>query len=87
MVAEHIVTAEAAVVFRSRRKGMLKPGLADLFKPLRVVSSSGHSVQILRNDRVIVAWQCKPIHIHLPVVARLCSYCQANLSAGVPELL
>src|SRR5262245_32817241 len=87
MLAEHIVTAEATVVFRCCRKGVFEPGLTDLFEPLGVINSSAHPIQILGNDRVIVAWQCEPIHIHLPVVARFCSYCQANPSASVPELL
>src|SRR5262245_11012240 len=52
MLAEHIVTAEATVVFRSRRKSMFQPGLTDLFEPLGVVNSSAHSIQILGNDWV-----------------------------------
>ena len=42
------------------------PGLTDLFELLFVVGTAAHSIQILRNEGIIVARQCKPIQ-GLPV--------------------
>src|SRR6266446_2492690 len=59
---------------------MFYPRLADLFEALVIGRASAHAIEILRNDRMIIAWQRKPIHWLVTVVARVCPYCQANLS-------
>ena len=87
MRAAHAVTAKAAGVCRCCREGVFQPGLANLFEALDVVSSATHSIQVLWDDRMIVIRQCKPIQVHLPVVAGICSHREADLSPDTPELL
>src|SRR2546428_11488059 len=56
---------------------MLTPRLADLLELLSVVSAATHSVEILWNERMVVAWQGKPIHVNRPFVACICSQSDA----------
>lgn len=57
---------------------MLTPGLADLLEQLSIVSAATHSVNILRNKRMVVARQGKPIHVHRPFVAGVGSQSEAH---------
>ena len=57
---------------------MLTPGLADLLEPLSVVSAATHSVNILRNKRMVVVRQGKPIHVDRPFVAGIGSQSEAH---------
>ena len=79
------VTSTAHTVFQCF-KGMFHPRLTDLFEALGVIGSAAHSIEILRNDGVISLRQRKPIHRLVAVVARVCSYCEANLATS-PSLL
>src|SRR5437762_10772309 len=47
---------------------MFTPGLAELLESLSIVSAAIHSVKILRNKRMIVVGQSKPIHVDRPFV-------------------
>ena len=57
---------------------MLTPGLADLLEPLSIVSVATHSVNILRNKRMVVTRQGKPIHVDCPLVAGIGSQSEAH---------
>ncbi len=57
MLAAYTIAPKSAPVGRCRRKGVLTPGLTDLFEPVVVSSSATHSVKILRNKRVVIARQ------------------------------
>ena len=46
----------------------LQPGLANLLEPFVVVGAAAHSVKILRNKRMVVVRQCKPIHARSPLL-------------------
>ena len=48
---------------------MLTPGLADLLETVVVTGPAAHSVNILRNKRMVVTRQGKPIHVLRPFVA------------------
>jgi len=71
------VTGAADSAFQ-RRKCMLKPGLADLFEPLIIGSATAHSIEILRDNRVVDLRQRKPIEGLVAVVTRSRSYPQPN---------
>ena len=61
--------------------------LANLFEPLGVVSSAAHQIQILRDHRMIVVWQFKPIQVHLSVITGDCLDREADLrSNGIIKL-
>src|ERR1051326_1733142 len=57
---------------------MLTPGLADLLKPVVVVSATTHSVNILRNKGMDVVRQGKPIHVDRPFVTGVVVVLQGN---------
>src|SRR5438876_4318551 len=57
---------------------MLTPGLADLLEPLTIISAATPSVNILRNKRMVVARQGKPIHVDRPFVAGIGSQSEAH---------
>jgi hypothetical protein len=57
---------------------MLTPGLTDLFEPLSVVSAATHTVNILRNKRMVIARQSKPIHVDCAFVAGISSQRDPN---------
>src|SRR4029453_769594 len=69
MFAAYTIASKAAGVCRCRCESMLTPGLSDLLKTVVVSGAAAHSVNILRNKRVVVAWQGKPIHVFRPFVA------------------
>ena len=60
---------------------MLTPGLADLFEPLVVSGAAAHSVEILRNKRMVIAWQCNPSHVNRPFVTRIGSQSEADAAS------
>jgi hypothetical protein len=68
-------------------EGMLDPGLPNLFKALAVVRSSAHSIEIVRNDRVIGLWHRKKIHGHVSGIARGRANAQPNLGPATSKLL
>jgi hypothetical protein len=47
------VAAEAAGVIFQGQKGVLPPGLPDLFEALVVIGPTAHSIQVLWNVRVV----------------------------------
>src|SRR5437762_846490 len=57
---------------------MLTPGLADLLELLSIVSAATHSVNILRNKRMVAVRQGKPIHVDCPFVAGIGSQSEAH---------
>jgi len=57
---------------------MLTPGLADLLELLRVISAATHSVNILRNKRMVVVRQGKPVHVDRPLVAGIGSQSETH---------
>ncbi|PYJ14574.1 MAG: hypothetical protein DME94_08915 [Verrucomicrobia bacterium] len=50
--AAGVTTKAAGVVFQCQ-KGVLAPGLSDLFEALVVVRAAAHPIQVLRNERMI----------------------------------
>src|SRR4026209_1333759 len=78
MGAAYIVASKLTRVCRCRCKGVLTPGLAELFAALSGISAATHSVKILRNKRMVIAWQCKPIHVDSPFVTGISSQSEAN---------
>ncbi|PYJ48684.1 MAG: hypothetical protein DME87_11605 [Verrucomicrobia bacterium] len=66
---------------------MFQPGLANLLEALDVVSSAAHSIEVLRNDRMIVIRQCKPMQWLLPVVTGGRSHPQADKASITATLL
>src|SRR3981189_1524228 len=61
--------------------------MTDLFEAFGVICSAAHSIEILRNDGVIGLRQRKPIDRLVAVVARVCSYCKANLRSSASLLV
>ena len=61
-----------------RRKCVLEPGLADLLEPLIIGSATAHSVEILRDNRVVGLRQRKPIERLIAVITRSCSHPQPD---------
>jgi hypothetical protein len=57
---------------------MLSPRLPDLFEPIVIVRPAAHSVQILRDERVIGVRQLKPIEWLVTVVAGRCSHSEPD---------
>ncbi len=55
MRAAHAVTAKATEVVCQCSERMLARGLANLFEPLIVAGAAAQPIEILRNDRMIVA--------------------------------
>src|ERR1041385_3956828 len=60
------------------RKCVLHPGLADLFEPLIIGRTTAHSIEILRDNRMVGIWQPKPIERLVAVITRSCSHPQPN---------
>src|SRR6266446_4776442 len=81
-----VATKAASVVFQGK-KCVFQPGLADLLEAIIVISSATHSIEILRNDRVVYLWQLKPIERLIAIIAGGRSYTQANLSSATAELI
>ena len=78
MIAAYPVAAEAAGVRGCRCKRVLAPGLAELFESLGVVSATTHSIKILWNEGMVIAWQSNPIDVHCTFVTSVSSQSQAN---------
>ena len=60
------------------RKCVLKPRLADLLEPLIIGSATAHSIEILRDNRVVGLGQRKPIERLIAVITRSCSHPQPD---------
>jgi hypothetical protein len=80
MRAANPVTAITTEVVCQSGERMLARGLANLLKPLIVSDAATHAIEILRDNRVIVVRQRKPIQIHGSSVAGFRSDRQADLS-------
>ena len=65
---------------------MLTPGLADLLEPLTIISAATPSVNILRNKRMVVARQGKPIDVHGPFVTRISPQGEADAAVDGARL-
>src|SRR5262245_63501353 len=72
MRAAYAVTAKATNVAGQSSKRMFHRGLSNLFEPFSVAGSAAHAEEILRNHRVVVIWQRKPIQVHSSGIARVC---------------
>src|SRR6266480_685316 len=70
MRAADTVATVAANILRERGEGVFQPGLADLLEPLVVSGAAALAIQILWNDRVIIARQLEPIKIDGAGIAR-----------------
>src|SRR4029077_1968495 len=57
---------------------MLTPGLADLHKHVGAIGVAAHSVKILRNKRMVIARQGKPIHVYRAFVAGISSQSETH---------
>src|SRR5262245_45423630 len=64
------VTAKVTSVSFQCGEGMFKPRLADLLEAVVVVSTTAHSIKILRDNRMIRLGQGKPVEWLIAVVAR-----------------
>src|ERR1700730_3244818 len=80
-----VAAKAASVVFQSEER-MLQPRLSDLLKAIVVGRSAAHSIEILRNDRMIGLWQLKPIERLVAVVTRGCAHPQTNLGPATSKL-
>ena len=49
---------------------MFEPGLANLFEAVVVIGPAAHSVEVLRNNRVIGIRQCEPVQGLIAVITR-----------------
>jgi hypothetical protein len=65
---------------------MLYPGLANLLKAIIVARSAAHSIEILRNDRMVWIWQLIKMQGLVSVVAAGRSDCQADLGPATSKL-
>src|SRR5258708_14444679 len=72
------VTIATNGVFQ-RQEGMFHPRLPDLFKALVISRATAHTIEILRNERVIGLRQGEPINWRVAVVTRICPYRQPDL--------
>src|SRR5579884_2435411 len=68
MVASDPITSKAAAIGGCCGKGMLPPGLADLFEALGVIRSAAHAIKVLRDEWVIVTGQGDPIDVDRALV-------------------
>src|SRR4051794_31124241 len=59
-------------------KCVLHPGLTYLFEPLIIGSATAHSIEILRDNRMIGLRQRKPIERLIAVITRSCSNPKPN---------
>ena len=65
---------------------MLTPGLADLHKHVGAIGVAAHSVKILRNKRMVIARQGKPIHVDRAFVAGIRSQSEAYAASDGTSL-
>src|SRR5215472_5494545 len=82
MATAYTVASKTARVRRCYSKCMLTPGLPDLLELLSVVSAAAHSVNILRNKRMIAVGKAKPVHIYRPLVASISSQSEPHPAIG-----
>src|SRR6476660_6930239 len=71
MLTTYTIASKEARVGGCRCKCMLTPRLADLFEALVVRGAATHPVKVLRNKRMIVVRQSKPIHVDSPLITRI----------------
>ena len=60
---------------------MLTPGLSDLLEPLSIVTPATHSINVLRNKRMVAVRQGKPIHVDRSLVAGISSQSEAHATS------
>ena len=72
------VAAKAAGVVLQCQEGVFPPGLADLFEAIIVIRPGAHSIQVLRNERVIGVLQCEPVQRLVAVVTGSRSHTQSD---------
>ena len=72
-----------ALLVRSER--MLHPGLADLLKAVIVARSAAHSIEIMRNKRMVCRGQRKKIHGHVAGIAGGSAHTQADLGPAISK--
>ena len=83
MGAAYTVASKTAPVGRCRRKRVLAPRLAKLLEPIVVSGAAAHSIKILRNKRMVVVRQGKPIHVRsCPFVTRISSQSEADAASN-----
>ena len=82
MSASNSVTAKAADVFGQCRERMFHAGLTNLFKAFVVRGATAHSIDILRNHRVVVVWRLKPVQVDGSGIARVGSHGEPDLRSG-----
>src|SRR5213078_2584165 len=65
---------------------MLAPRLADLLEPISVSGAATHSINILRNKRMVAVRQSKPIRVYRPLVAGVGSQSEADAAVDRTSL-
>ena len=63
-------------------ESVFAPGLTDLFKTFGVIGTTAHAIHVLRNDRMVVARQLKPIQVDDAGIARCRSNPEADEAAN-----
>src|SRR4029077_17467352 len=65
---------------------MFTPRLAKVLETVVVSGTAAHSVKILRNKRMVIAWQGKPIHVDRPFVAGIRAQSEAYAASDGTSL-
>src|SRR6266513_1298360 len=78
MGTTYTIASKATRICRCCCKRMFTPGLPELLESLIVRGAATHSVKILRNKRMVVIRQSKPIHVDGPFVASISPQCEAD---------
>src|SRR6476646_5862917 len=76
-------TTKAALIELVCPESVFNPRLTDLFKALVVIRSPTHSIQIVRNDRMIGAWKHEKIDRDVSGVTRSRAHTETDLSSVV----
>ena len=76
-------TAQTAFIELVGPKGMLYPGLSDLFEAVGVIRPATHSIEIVRNDRMVRTWQHKKINWQY--VVSICSVAGSPICSDVRD--
>src|SRR6185503_18860188 len=66
---------------------MFDAGLPNLFKAVVVGGPTAHAIKILRNHRMVIGWQGKPVQIHSAGIAGVGAHGEAYLSAAAGRRL
>src|SRR5436190_6977271 len=66
-------------------KGMLYPGLSNLFEAVGVARSPTHSIEIMRNDRMVCTWQHEKVHGHVSGIARGRAHTQTDVGSVISK--